>query len=89
MKIDFDPNKDAMNQIAHGISLGLAEQLEWDTLQCVPDTRRDYGELRMIGYAIMEARLYCVVYVHRDDVCRVISLRKANDREVTKYAENY
>jgi uncharacterized protein len=89
MKITFDPKKDAINQIAHGMSLELAAQLDWDTLQYTPDTRRDYGELRMIGYAIMDLRLYCVVYVDRDDVRRVISLRKANDREVTKYAKNY
>jgi uncharacterized protein len=89
MNIAFDPKKDAINQIAHGISLELAAQLDWDTLQSKPDTRRDYGELRNIGYAIMDSRLYCVVYVDRDDVRRVISLRKANDREVTKYAKNY
>jgi uncharacterized protein len=89
MKINFDPNKDAINQIAHGIPLGLAEQLEWDTLQSMPDTRRDYGELRMIGFAIMEDRLYCVIYVDRVDVRRIISLRKANDREVAKYAKDH
>lgn len=89
MKIDFDPSKDAINQTAHGISLGLASQLEWDNLQSKPDTRRDYGEMRMIGYAVMDERLYCVVYVDRDDVRRVISLRKANEREVAKYAKNY
>ena len=89
MNIDFAPSKDAINQTAHGISLEVASQLEWETLQSKPDTRRDYGELRMIGYAVMDERLYCVVYVDRGDIRRVISLRKANEREVAKYAKNY
>lgn len=89
MNIAFDPKKDALNQLVHGMSLELAAQLEWDTLQSKPDTRRDYGELRMIGFAVVDARLYCVVYVDRGDVRRVISLRKANDREVANYAKNY
>ncbi|WP_159714592.1 BrnT family toxin [Geminicoccus flavidas] len=50
-----------------------------------PDERRDYGELREIGYASMDGRLYCVVFTRRDDVLHVISLRKANLREFRPY----
>ena len=46
-----------------------------------------YGENRMIGYAPIAARVYCVVFVDRDDIRRIISLRKANSREVHHYAE--
>ena len=52
-----------------------------------PDTRHDYGELREIGYAVIEQRLFCVVFTQRGDVMHVISLRKANSREVKAYAE--
>jgi len=88
MNVTFDPAKDAVKQLNHHVTLARAELLEWDTLQAIPDTRRDYGEVRMIGYAVMESRLYCVVYVDRGKTRRIISLRKANGREVTKYAEN-
>ena len=64
-------------------------RLEWDTLLSRPDTRREYGESRQIGYAIAGRRLYCVVFVDRaGDVRRIISLRKANSREVASYARN-
>lgn len=90
--ITFDPAKDATNQAKHGVSLALAAVLEWDTLECKPDTRRDYGEPRQIGYAIAGDRLYCVVFVDRPAGApterRIISLRKANRREVNHYAEN-
>ncbi len=42
----------------------------------------------MIGYALVGARLYCVVFAGRAGVRRIISLRKANDREVDLYAQN-
>jgi hypothetical protein len=38
-----------------------------------------------IGY--IGLRLYCVVFVDRPDSRREISLRKANQREVKRYAE--
>jgi uncharacterized DUF497 family protein len=41
----------------------------------------------MIGYAYMGLRLMCVVFTDRGDERRVISLRKANSREVKRYAE--
>ena len=50
------------------------------------DTRRDYGEARMIALCAIGERLYCIVYVDREDARRIISLRKANYREVMDYA---
>lgn len=85
MKVIFDPTKDAANVAKHGVSLVMAGKLDWDTLRAKPDIRRDYGEPRMIGYAMWQARLYCVVFTDRDDERRVISLRKANEREVKGY----
>ncbi len=39
------------------------------------DLRRDYGEVRMIGYALIKDRAFCVVFTDRDER-RIISLRK-------------
>jgi len=86
MNITFDPNKDAINQAKHGISLADAEQIEWNTLFATPDQRRDYGEERIIGFAYIGLRLYCVVFTDRNNERRIISLRKANSREVKYYA---
>jgi uncharacterized DUF497 family protein len=90
--ITYDPAKDASNQAKHGLSLALAKELEWDTLARKPDTRRDYGELHQLGYANAGDRLYCVVFVDRPAGApterRIISLRKANSREVRSYEAN-
>ena len=86
MQIIFDDAKDAQNISKHGVSLSLAKKLEWDDAWIWQDTRRDYGEARMIALCTIGARLYCVVYVDREDARRIISLRKANYREVMDYA---
>ena len=52
MQLSFDARKDGINLAKHGVSLAMADELEWDTLDCKPDTRREYGEPRQIGYAI-------------------------------------
>ena len=88
MLIEFDPTKDAANIAKHGVSLADAELLNWDWLLCEADTRRDYGELRENGLAPLEGRVYAVVFVQRAEVFRVISLRKANSREVTRYDQS-
>jgi uncharacterized DUF497 family protein len=41
----------------------------------------------MCAIAYFGERLYYVVYVDREEVRRIISLRKANLREVKRYAE--
>ncbi len=83
VEITFDPAKDDANCAKPGVSLAMAEDLEWDGLLAKPDARRDYGEARMIGYALIGARLHCVVYSDRGDERRIISLRRANSRGET------
>lgn len=88
MKIEFDPAKDAANQTKHGVPLSVAEDLDWEAALVWVDERFAYGELRMIALAPKTEVLYYVAFVERDEVRRVISLRRANRREVKHYVEN-
>jgi uncharacterized protein len=86
MKISFDPNKDATNLAQHEVSLALAEKLEWESALIWPDLRHDYRELRQCALVLLEDRLYFVAFTDRpDEGRRIISLRKANRREVRRY----
>lgn len=85
--ISFDSAKDAANLTKHGVSLGLAAQLEWDTALTWPDLRREYGEPRWRGIGYVGSRLFAVVFVDRAASRRIISLRKANQREERFYAQ--
>lgn len=88
MRIEFDPAKDAANQAKHGVSLVLATELDWNAALVWIDDRFDYAESRMIALAPRTGILYYVAFVDRGAVRRVISLRRANRREVKHYVKN-
>ncbi|MDK3025820.1 BrnT family toxin [Cupriavidus taiwanensis] len=80
MLLVFDPVKDLANQIKHGVSLALAEAFEMEGALIRDDLRFAYGEGRVIATGPIGNRVFVKVYT-----MRVISLRKANRREVLKY----
>ncbi|MHB1236990.1 MAG: BrnT family toxin [Gallionella sp.] len=88
MKIEFDKAKDVANQAKHGVSLSLADELNWEAALIWVDDRFEYGELRMIALAPKTGILYYVAFVERGKMRRIISLRQANRREVTHYVKN-
>jgi len=87
VKFTFDPIKDAKNTVKHGVPLVDAVGFEWAGAVIWPDQRRDYGEHRQAGLGYIGDRLFHVVFVDRGQERRIISLRKANQREVKRYAE--
>ena len=91
MNVTFDQAKDAANLAKHGVSLTEAAGFEWGTAVVWPDTRRDYGEARMVALGYIGLRIIALVFVDRPPEQpterRIISLRKANSREVKRYAE--
>jgi uncharacterized DUF497 family protein len=88
MRIEFDPAKDAINRAKHGVSLSLANDLDWEAALVWLDERFDYSELRMIALAPETNILYYVAFVERGAVRRVISLRRAARREVHHYVQS-
>jgi len=80
-----DPKKEDRNIAERGLSLELAEQLDWTTALIWEDKRKDYGERRYCVPGFIEDRLHSVVFTPRNGKPRVISLRKANKREVNRY----
>ncbi len=88
MRIEFDPAKDAANQAKHGVSLALAVELNWDAALVWIDDRFEYAELRVIALAPKTKILYCVAFVERGEARRIISLRRANRREVKHYVKS-
>lgn len=86
--IEYDPVKDEENRDKHGLPLALAELLFHGPFIEEVDGRHDYGETRFVATGPIAAagdRIFVVVYTWRDTIRRIISFRKANDREVGKY----
>ncbi len=84
-EISFDPAKNERNIASRGISFQVAEQFEWDTALVVEDLRQTYGERRFQALGIIAGRLHAMVFTPRSGKVHVISLRKANRREVKRY----
>ena len=88
MRFEFDPTKDRANLAKHGISLVLAIELDWEAALVWIDDRFEYSETRMIALAPKTGILYYVAFVDRGEVRRIISLRRANRREVKHYVQS-
>ncbi len=66
---------------------GAWADLDWESALTWPDTRRDYGEPRQCGIGYIGLCLFFIAFVDRADERRIICLRKANSREVNRYAK--
>lgn len=87
MEIEFDPEKSARNVELRGLPFDLVADFDFDSALVARDTREDYGEDRFIAMGLIAARLHVLAYTMRGDRLRVISLRKANAREVERYEQ--
>lgn len=85
MEFEWDEAKDAANRAKHGLSLADAARLDWADGQAEQDIRADYGEMRFRVLARLDGRVHLCVYTVRGGKNRVISLRKANRREIMRY----
>jgi hypothetical protein len=83
--ISFDPAKNERNIANRGISFEVAEHFEWDTAMIAEDLRKEYGEPRFQALGFIAGRLHAMVFTPRAGKIHVISLRRANRREVRRY----
>jgi hypothetical protein len=83
--ISFDPAKNERNIANRGISFEVAEHFEWDTAMIAEDLRKEYGEPRFQALGFIAGRLHAMVFTPRAGKIQVISLRRANRREVRRY----
>jgi uncharacterized DUF497 family protein len=85
--IIYDPKKNDRNIAKRGLSFDRVADFDFATAIRSVDTRKEYGEVRIVEVGYLDQRLHVLCYVQIDADIRVISFRKANDREVRKYAK--
>lgn len=85
MVITFDPKKDKLNKRKHGVSLAAASEFDWDKAVAWSDERYAYSELRECAVGLIGYDLYHITFVDCGDRLRIISLRKANRKEESRY----
>ena len=86
MDYEWNERKRAINITYHGVDFKNIEKFDWATCLTVLDTR--FKEPRYATLGLINERLHFVAYTIRKLNIRLISMRKANKREVKKY-EHY
>lgn len=86
MRVSYDPSKREKALSDRGLDFEDAVVV-FDSLTVeVEDTRKDYGEKRIVCYGLLAGRMVVVGYTPRGTVRHIFSMRKANDREQTRLA---
>jgi uncharacterized DUF497 family protein len=86
MRVTFDPVKRAKTLTERGLDFADAALVFAGVTLEVEDTRKNYGETRVICYGLLEGRLVVVGYTPRGADRHVFSMRKANEREQARIA---
>ncbi len=87
VRIYFDPAKNERNIRDRDLSFEAAAKFGFDTALVYVDDRQAYGEVRYIALGLLGERLHVLCFTEAADGIRVISFRRANSREVNRYAK--
>ncbi len=88
MQIEFDSTQRDKTLAERGLDFARAGEVFAGLHFTGQDTRQEYDEDRFITVGLLDARLVILVWTPRGEMRRIISIRKANDREKTFYARH-
>ena len=69
--------------------MARANEVFAGTTLTVEDDRQHYGEDRFITIGFLDGRMVILVWTPRNGVRRIISMRKANEREQALYTPRF
>jgi uncharacterized protein len=86
MNCEWDEAKNRSNFAKHGLDFADTEQVLTGHYVTFVDNRIDYGEIRLITLGLLAGRVVVIAHAPRgEDTTRIISMRKANQREQKIY----
>ena len=86
MRITYDPAKREQTLADRGLDFEDSVLVFAGVTVEVDDTRKNYGERRVICYGSLHGRVVVVGYTPRGAVRHIFSMRKANSREQARLA---
>ncbi|MBP9714652.1 MAG: BrnT family toxin [Sterolibacterium sp.] len=87
MQIEFDPGKRDRTLTERGLDFARADEVFAGVNVTVEDARLDYGEPRFTTVGVLDGRMIVMVWTPRGAARRIISMRKANEREIAKFTQ--
>lgn len=88
MRLTFDPAKRAKTLLERGLDFARANEVFEGVTVTKDDNRLDYGEPRCVTVGYLDGRVVVVAWTPRGRARRIISMRKANEREITKFTQD-
>lgn len=85
MIIEFDTEKREKTLLERGLDFADSAKVFAGLHFTARDDRVDYGEERFITVGYLDERLVVLVWTPRSEARRIISMRYANDREISRY----
>ena len=83
IKYEWDENKRRRNVEERNLDFAQVANFDWENAAVRTSNRQ--GEERFVAYGYMRDRMYTVVFTLRNGVTRIISFRRASDKEVDEY----
>jgi uncharacterized protein len=81
----WDEGKRRKTLAERGIDFAVIQDMDLAKAQIEPDDRQDYGERRFRAFGLISGRLHVAVFTLRGGLFRLISLRRANERETRRW----
>jgi len=88
MRFTFDPAKREKTLVERGLDFARAGEVFEGVTVTTDDNRLAYGEPRCVTVGYLDGRVVVVVWTPRGRTRRIISMRKANEREIAKFAQD-
>ena len=82
---EWNESKREVNLTKHGVDFSSVHNFDWETARVYQG--KSNIELRWVAHGYIGHRLHVLVFTERRDRIRVISLRKANEKEIEAYAQ--
>lgn len=84
---EWDVEKEKLNYEKHGIHFSEIYDFDFEITLSIEDTRHDYGERRFRSLGELNERLVSVTWTLRNRHIRIISLRRAREKERKLYVQ--
>ena len=87
MEFEFDPAKSDANKAKHGIDF-IEAQTMWDDARLTILPSKYPDEMRYLGIGLIESTHWTVIFTERENVIRLISVRRSRENEKAIYEQN-
>ena len=84
--LEFDDTKREITLFTRGLDMARANEIFAESHLDQIDHRKDYGEVRIRTFGSLDKQPVFIVWTYRGNIRRIISMRRANEREIKKYA---